>query len=81
MVEVLNKYSAIAMALTGEGYISSAKTALAVLFRDFPLFYVTNGMADLIKIGGVIFTAGIPTLLSFLLVQLIYPQNVTSHSY
>jgi hypothetical protein len=69
------------MALTGEGYISSARTALAVIFKDFPLFYITNGMADLIKIGGVIFVAGIPTLLSFLLIHVVYPQDIAKHSY
>ncbi len=60
------------MALTGHGYISSAKLALSVLFKDFPLFFITNAMGELLKFGGIVFCAGIPTLLAYLLIHSIF---------
>lgn len=80
-MEVLNKYAVIAMSLTGEGYISSAKTALSVIFRDMPLFFVTNGIGELLKYGGIIFAAGVPTLLGYLLIHAIYLRSGGGDSY
>lgn len=46
-----------------------------------PLFIVTNGIGELIKYGGIVLAAGIPTLLGYLLIHAIYIRNGGGDSY
>jgi hypothetical protein len=63
------------MAVTGENYINSAKTALSLILDNFGLFYIVELITDLVSFFGVLITVGVPTLVGFLLVR--YQNNAT----
>jgi hypothetical protein len=62
-VEVLNHNSIIVMALTGENFINSAKTALGLIFNNFPLFWIVDFIADFIQFYSLILCILAPALL------------------
>lgn len=41
-MKALNHNSVIVMAVTGEGYISSAKSAIGLIFDNFGLFMIVD---------------------------------------
>jgi hypothetical protein len=57
------------MSITGENYIDSAKTALAIILSNFGLFYVVEFIAELVTMFGMVVSVGIPTITGFLIVR------------
>lgn len=66
------------MALTGESFLDSAKTAASIIFKNFPLFYIATAMGELLKYAGVFFAAGVPTLVGYLLLHTVYANKVAN---
>lgn len=66
LLRVLNNTSIIVMAITGDNYCDSAKTAAFVVFNHLGLYSAISVINTLITFGGVILTVGIPTLIGIL---------------
>lgn len=58
------------MAVTGEDFIDSAKTAIGIVCSDLPLFSVTRLITNLLVFWGTIISVGIPCVLAYLWVGL-----------
>ena len=57
------------MAVTGEDYIESAKSAISIIFNNFFLFYIIDMVSGLVKFAGIIFICALPGIVGFLLLQ------------
>ena len=69
------------MSVTGESYINSAKTALSIIFENFPLFYIVDFIGDLVVFFGILLCTGLPTLIGFLIVRYGQDSSVQEASY
>jgi len=58
------------MAVTGEDFIDSAKTAIGIICNDFPLFSVARLITNLLVFWGAILSIGIPSIIAYLWVGL-----------
>jgi hypothetical protein len=58
------------MAVTGEDFIDSAKTAIGIICQDLPLFSITRLITNLLVFWGVIISVGIPCIVAYLWVGL-----------
>ena len=58
------------MAVTGEDFIDSAKTAIGIICSDLPLFSVSRLITNLLVFWGIIISVGIPCVISYLWVGL-----------
>lgn len=76
ILKILNHYATISMAMTGQGYIASAKTAGLLIFNDVALFATVDIISGFLFYGGIIFCVGIPTILS--VVILLYTPAFSS---
>ena len=70
LLQILNHNSIICMAVTGEDFIESAKTAIGIICSDMPLFSVTRLISNLLVFWGVIISVGIPCVVAYLWVGL-----------
>jgi ABC-type proline/glycine betaine transport system permease subunit len=57
------------MAVTGEDYIDSAKSALSLIFDNFMLFYIIDLVGGLIKFAGIIFICALPGVIGFFILK------------
>ena len=57
------------MAVTGESYIDSAKSAISLIFDNFLLFYLIDMVSSMVKLAGIIFICAVPGLTGFLLLR------------
>lgn len=62
-MEVLNHNAVIVMSVTAENYIASAKSAIALIFNNFGLFYVVDFITNFIQLYSLIFCVLIPSLI------------------
>lgn len=69
LIRTLNHNAFIVMAVTGESYINSAKTAMSIIFENFGLFSIVDFISNLVTFFGVLVTVGIPTLVGFLIIR------------
>lgn len=58
------------MAVTGEDFIDSAKSAIGIICTEFPLFSVTRLITNLLVFWGIIISVGLPCVVAFLWVGL-----------
>jgi len=70
LLKILNHNTIICMAVTGEDFIDSAKTAIGIICDDLPLFSVTRLITNLLVFWGVIISVGIPCVIAYLWVGL-----------
>lgn len=70
LIKILNHNTIICMAVTGEDFIDSAKTAIGIICQDLPLFSITRLISNLLVFWGVIISVGIPCILAYLWVGL-----------
>lgn len=70
LLQILNHNTIICMAVTGEDFIDSAKTAIGIVCSDLPLFSVTRIITNLLVFWGTIISVGIPCIFAFLWVGL-----------
>lgn len=70
LLKIINHNTIICMAVTGEDFINSAKTAIGIICSDLPLFSVTRLITNLLVFWGVIISVGIPCVLAYLWVGL-----------
>lgn len=70
LLRILNHNTIICMAVTGEDFIDSAKTAIGIICDDFPLFSVTRLISNLLVFWGVIVSVGIPCVVAYVWVGL-----------
>jgi hypothetical protein len=54
------------MAVTGEDFIDSAKTAIGIICSDLPLFSISRLITNLLVFWGVILSVGIPSVMAYL---------------
>lgn len=57
------------MAVTGESYIDSAKSAISLIFENFVLFFLIDMVSSLVKLAGIIFVSAIPGIIGFFLLK------------
>lgn len=69
LLETLNHNSVIVMSVTGESYFDSARSALSLVFENFPLFFLVDLMSHMVTITGVFFICALPGLIGFLLLR------------
>ena len=69
LLKVLNQNSIIVMAVTGESYLDSAKSAVGIIFENFGLFNIIEIFDTVLLIAGVLICAGIPAVGIFLILQ------------
>ena len=69
LVRTLNHNAVIVMSVTGEGYIDSAKSAIAIILGNFPLFYIVDMIGTVVSLLGIIFIVGLPTLIGYLIMN------------
>lgn len=55
------------MAVTGESYLDSAKSTLAIIYDNFMLFYLIETVSSMVTFAGIVFISAIPAILGFLL--------------
>lgn len=55
------------MAVTGDSYCDSAKSALSIIFENLGLFFVADFISDLIVFFGVLASTGIPVFIGILI--------------
>ena len=63
LLQILNHFSIICMAVTGENFIDSAKSTIGIICSEFPLFTISRFITSLLVFWGVIISVGIPTVL------------------
>ena len=51
------------MSLTGENFISSAKTTLGIIYNNFPLFWIVDFIADFIQFYSLILCILAPSII------------------
>lgn len=59
----LNHNAIIVMAMTGEDYIDSAKTAISIIFENMGLFMIVDFFTDFLGIYSMIICVIVPALL------------------
>ena len=69
IVRVLNHNSIIVMAVTGDSYIDSAKSALSIIFDNLGLFFVADFISDLVVFFGILASTGIPIFIGILILS------------
>lgn len=57
------------MAVTGEDYIDSAKSAISLIFDNFVLFYLIDMVSNLVKLAGIVFVSAIPGIIGYFLLK------------
>lgn len=57
------------MAVTGESYLDSAKSTLAIIYDNFMLFYLIETVSSMVTFAGIVFISAIPAILGFLLLS------------
>lgn len=77
LLEVMNHNAVIVMAMTGESYIDSAKTAVGIIFDNYSLFSAVTIISRIIIFGGIVFSTGISTLTGILITYLVYKPTPT----
>ena len=63
LVKVLNHNAVICMAVTGEGYIDSAKTAIGLIFDNFGVFIIVDFFVSFMEVYATIFSVLIPAVI------------------
>lgn len=66
MLRVLNSTAIVVMAVTGESYCDSAKSAAYVLFDSLGLYAAVSVISNLVMVGGVVMAVGLPTIIGIL---------------
>ena len=66
LLKILNHNTVICMAVTGEDFIDSAKTAIGIICSDLPLFSISRLITNLLVFWGVILSVGIPSVMAYL---------------
>jgi hypothetical protein len=66
------------MTVTGEGYVDCAKNAIYIISSHFQLFIVVDAIGQLVTFCGTIFIAGIPSLISYFILQGIDNEDPTT---
>lgn len=51
------------MAVTGEGYIDAAKSAIGLIFDNFGLFVIVDFFTEFIELYAIIFSVIIPAII------------------
>lgn len=74
-LKILNHYATISMAFTGQGYISSAKTAGLMIFTNLGLFATVDIISAFFFYVAVIVCVGIPTAVSAVLLVFLVPNS------
>lgn len=69
LLEVLNHNAIIVMAVTGESYIDSAKSAISLIFDNFMLFFLIDMVSSMVKLAGIIFICAVPGIIGFFLLK------------
>lgn len=67
--EVLNHNSIAMMSISGENYLNSARTALAVVSYNMPIFYMLDYLSTLITVAGSFFLSSLSALLGLFLLR------------
>lgn len=75
-LKILNHYATISMAFTGQGYISSAKTAGLLIFNNLGLFATVDIISAFFFYVAVIVCVGIPVAISAVLLVFLVPGGV-----
>lgn len=65
--KILNNYAMIICALTGMGYIDSAKTAACMIFNNIEAYNTFTAISYFIRLGGLFTCTFVPTIVSYYL--------------
>lgn len=57
------------MAVTGESYIDSAKSAISLIFNNFALFFLIDMIGSMLKLAGIVFICAVPGVIGFFLLR------------
>lgn len=77
LLRVLNSTAVVVMAVTGESYCNSAKTAAYILFDSLGLYAAVSVISNLVMVGGVVIPVGIPTIVGLLYCKKVYNPTDT----
>ena len=66
LLRTLNNVAVVVIAVTGQNYCDSAKTAAYLIFDTLGLYSAISVITNLIMFGGVILAVGIPTIVGML---------------
>lgn len=77
LLRVLNSTAVVVMAVTGENYCDSAKTAAYILFDSLGLYAAVSVISNLVMVGGVVLAVGIPTIVGLLYCKKVYQPTDT----
>lgn len=66
--KVLNHNSIIVMSVTGEGYISSAKSTLSLVFDNLSLFFGVDYFVNAIELFSLVFICLVPSIIGTVIV-------------
>ena len=69
LLRVLNHFTVILMALTGEGYIEGAKSTMGLLWKELGLLNITNIICNFLVFWGLILSVGIPAILTYFMMS------------
>ena len=67
LLKVLNHFSVIMLAITGESYVNSAKTTMGLLYRELAMLQITSMISNFLVFWGLLISVGIPSLLAYFL--------------
>jgi hypothetical protein len=77
IIKALNHNAVIVMAVTNEGYIDSAKSAIGLIFDNFGLFMIVDFFAEFMEVYEIIICVLVPGILGGGLIY-IADENITA---
>lgn len=78
LIQILNHNAIICMAVTGQDFINSAKTAIGIVCSDLPLFLVSRLITNFLVFWGITISVAVSCVVAYLWVGV--DQNLNNYA-